>query len=222
MTVPSAIASFAVVAGMLTVMPGLDTALVLRSAITQGRSRAFATALGILSGVLVWGVAAAVGAAAVLTASQVLYDALRLAGAGYLVWLGIAMLRRTLRERGRRGASGGASGGAADGAGATTTGESWARSWARGLGTSLLNPKNGVFYMAMLPQFIPDGSSHLLMGVVLAAVHDLEGLVWFGALILGTQLARRWLERGSVRRAIDAVTGSVLVGFGVKVALGGE
>lgn len=217
MTVSSALASFAVVAGMLTIMPGLDTALVLRSAITQGRRRAFATALGILSGVLVWGVAAAVGAAAVLTASQLLYDTLRVAGAGYLVWLGIGMLRRTLKERRRAGA-----GEAADGAEATTTGESWARSWARGLGTSLLNPKNGVFYMAMLPQFIPDGTSHLLMGVVLAAVHDLEGLVWFSALILGTQLVRRWLDRGSVRRAIDAVTGSVLVGFGVKVALGGE
>ncbi|MFE7530171.1 LysE family transporter [Kitasatospora sp. NPDC057542] len=60
------------------------------------------------------------------------------------------------------------------------------------------------------------------MGVVLAAVHELEGLVWFSALVLGTQLVRRWLNRGSVRRAIDAVTGSVLVGFGVKVALGGE
>ncbi|MEV7028100.1 LysE family transporter, partial [Kitasatospora sp. NPDC093558] len=78
MTVTSAIASFAVVAGMLTVMPGLDTALVLRSAITLGRRRAFATALGILCGVLVWGVAAAVGAPAQLTASRLLDDGLRL------------------------------------------------------------------------------------------------------------------------------------------------
>ncbi|MFD0279779.1 LysE family translocator [Kitasatospora sp. NPDC127111] len=215
MTVSSAIASFAVVAGMLTVMPGLDTALVLRSAITLGRRRAFATALGILSGVLVWGVAAAVGAAAVLTASRLLYDALRVAGAGYLVWLGIGMLRRTLEERGRP-----VSGDAADGAGATTAEATWARSWARGLGTSLLNPKNGVFYMAMLPQFIPGGVPHLPMGVVLAAVHDVEGLVWFSALIFGTQLVRRWLNRGSVQRGIDAITGSVLVGFGVKLALG--
>ncbi|MER7754422.1 LysE family translocator [Kitasatospora sp. NPDC097643] len=211
MTVSSAIASFAVVAGMLTIMPGLDTALVLRSAITQGRRRAFATALGILCGVLVWGVAAAVGAAAVLTASRLLYDALRLAGAGYLAWLGIGMLRRTLKERGRPG-----SGEAANEAAAEAT---WARSWARGLGTSLLNPKNGVFYMAMLPQFIPSGAPHLLMGVVLATVHDLEGLVWFSALIFGTQLVRRWLNRGSVRRVIDAITGSVLVGFGIKLAL---
>ncbi|MGA5822014.1 LysE family translocator [Kitasatospora sp. NPDC094028] len=214
MTVTSAIASFAVVAGMLTIMPGLDTALVLRSAITLGRRRAFATALGILCGVLVWGVAAAVGATAVLTASHLLYDALRVAGAGYLVWLGIGMVRKTLRERGRA-AAGGAEG-TAEAAGAETT---WVRSWARGLGTSLLNPKNGVFYMAMLPQFIPEGAPHLPMGVVLAAVHDLEGLVWFSALIFGTQLVRRWLNRASVQRAIDAITGTVLVGFGLKLAL---
>ncbi|MGW5781232.1 LysE family translocator [Streptomyces sp. NPDC003863] len=215
MTVSSAIASFAVVAGMLTIMPGLDTALVLRSAITLGRRRAFATALGILSGVLVWGVAAAVGASAVLTASQLLYDALRVAGAVYLAWLGIGMIRRTLRERGRT-----AAGDAADGAGATAAEATWARAWARGLGTSLLNPKNGVFYMAMLPQFIPSGAPHLLMGVVLAAVHDLEGLVWFSALIFGTQLVRRWLNRASVQRVVDSVTGAVLVGFGIKLALG--
>ncbi|MFF7443808.1 LysE family translocator [Streptomyces sp. NPDC008122] len=215
MTVSSAIASFAVVAGMLTIMPGLDTALVLRSAITLGRRRAFATALGILSGVLVWGVAAAVGASAVLTASRLLYDALRVAGAVYLAWLGIGMIRRTLKERGRTSA-----GDAADGAGATVSEATWARAWARGLGTSLLNPKNGVFYMAMLPQFIPSGAPHLLMGVVLAAVHDLEGLVWFSALIFGTQLVRRWLNRASVQRAIDSVTGAVLVGFGIKLALG--
>ncbi|MFF2198413.1 LysE family translocator [Streptomyces sp. NPDC058157] len=215
MTVSSALASFAVVAGMLTIMPGLDTALVLRSALTQGRRRAFATALGILCGVLVWGVAAAVGASAVLTASRLLYDALRVAGAAYLVWLGIGMLRRTLAER-RRPASPQE---APEAGGAPATEETWARSWARGLGTSLLNPKNGVFYMAMLPQFIPEGAPHLLMGVVLAAVHDLEGLVWFSALIFGTHLVRRWLDRAPVRRAIDAVTGTVLVGFGVKLAL---
>ncbi|RKT08581.1 threonine/homoserine/homoserine lactone efflux protein [Streptomyces sp. 3211.6] len=214
MTVSSALASFAVVAGMLTIMPGLDTALVLRSAITQGRRRAFATALGILCGVLVWGMAAAVGASAVLTASHLLYDALRVAGAVYLGWLGIGMLRRTLAERRRP-----ASQATADAGGAATAEETWARSWARGLGTSLLNPKNGVFYMAMLPQFIPAGAPHLLMGVVLAALHDLEGLVWFSALIFGTQLVRRWLDRASVRRAIDAITGTVLVGFGIKLAL---
>ncbi|MEV6297435.1 LysE family translocator [Streptomyces sp. NPDC051896] len=214
MTFSSAIASFAVVAGMLTIMPGLDTALVLRSAITLGRRRAFATALGILCGVLVWGVAAAIGAAAVLKASHLLYDALRVAGAGYLAWLGIGMLRRTLKERGRS-----VSEDAAGGARATTAEATWARSWSRGLGTSLLNPKNGVFYMAMLPQFIPSGAPHLLMGVVLATVHDLEGLVWFSALIFGTQLVRRWLNRGSVQQVIDAITGSVLVGFGIKLAL---
>jgi threonine/homoserine/homoserine lactone efflux protein len=78
MTVPSAMASFAVVAGVLTIIPGLDTALVLRAALTKGRRHAFATALGIGAGGLLWGAMAAVGATAVLTASHVVYTALRI------------------------------------------------------------------------------------------------------------------------------------------------
>ncbi|MTE12383.1 hypothetical protein GLP40_06240 [Nocardia sp. CT2-14] len=90
----------------------------------------------------------------------------------------------------------------------------------RGVGTNLLNPKVGVFYMAMLPQFIPAGSSHLLMGAVMAMVHNLEGVVWFTAIICTAGLARSWLNRDRVRRTMDAVTGAVLVGFGVDLAVG--
>nr|WP_216911414.1 LysE family transporter [Nocardia noduli] len=89
---------------------------------------------------------------------------------------------------------------------------------ARGLGTNLLNPKVGVFYVAMLPQFLPDGVPPLLMGCALAVVHNIEGMLWFTALITVAELARTWLSRDSVRRAMDAVTGVVLVGFGVKLA----
>ena len=93
MTVASALASFALVAGVLTIIPGLDTAMVLRSAVSGGRRHGFATALGIGTGSLLWGVAAAVGASALLTASHLAYDALRIAGALYLLWMGLAMLR---------------------------------------------------------------------------------------------------------------------------------
>ncbi|WP_268867079.1 LysE family translocator [Nocardia aurantiaca] len=72
----------------------------------------------------------------------------------------------------------------------------------------------------MLPQFIPAGSSHLLMGAVMAMVHNLEGVVWFTAIICTAGLARSWLNRDRVRRTMDAVTGAVLVGFGVDLAVG--
>ncbi|MGF1430539.1 LysE family translocator [Kitasatospora sp. LaBMicrA B282] len=220
MTVLTALTSFAVVAGMLTLIPGMDTAVVLRFAVTQGQRYAFAAALGVATGSLVWGAAAAVGVSAVLTASHLLYTALRVAGAGYMIWLGAGFLRQSLRRR--------RSGEPAD---ATpplerTTGDTplpprraLLRCWTRGLATNLANPKTGVFYLAMLPQFIPAHAPHLLMGLALAAVHDLEGLTWFTALILGTRVLGRWLRSGAVHRAMDRITGTVLIGFGVKLAL---
>jgi len=74
--------------------------------------------------------------------------------------------------------------------------------------------------MAMLPQFIPTGSSHLLMGTAMATVHDVEGMAWFTAIICAAGVARTWLNRDGVRRAMDAVTGTVLVAFGIDLALG--
>jgi threonine/homoserine/homoserine lactone efflux protein len=92
------------------------------------------------------------------------------------------------------------------------------RAWSRGLTTNLLNPKIGVFYLAMLPQFIPAGAPHLLMGAALALVHDVEGMIWFTAIILTAHKARRLFAGGAAKRAMDAVTGSVLIGFSVKLA----
>ena len=209
MTVPSAIASFAIVAGVLTIIPGLDTALVLRAAVTKGRRHAFATAIGIGTGALLWGALAALGATAVLTASHVAYTALRIAGALYLTWMGVSMLRHSFARRGAL---------ESDLPQSTVSDSTLLRSWARGLTTNLLNPKIGVFYMAMLPQFIPQNAPHLLMGLALAAVHDVEGLVWFTGLIFSAHLAGRWLRGGAAHRVLDRITGCVLIGFGIKLA----
>lgn len=215
----SAIASFAVVAGLLTIIPGLDTALVVRTTVSQGRSRAFAVALGISTGVLIWGAAAAVGVSALLVASRLAYDGVRVAGAAYLVWLGAAMLWRT---RGHRGTT------QNDPAHHQLAGsqpvpphpsEGAFRSWLRGTTTNLLNPKIGAFYVAILPQFIPAHAPHLLMGLVLASVHDAEGIIWFTALISAVHLARRLLDSYQARTIMDRITGTVLVGFGLKLAL---
>ncbi|TCJ99151.1 LysE family translocator [Nocardia alba] len=199
--------SFAVVAGLLTIVPGLDTALVLRAAVRRGRRCAFATALGVGSGTLVWGVAAAAGVSALVTASELGYTALRVAGAMYLVWLGISMIRDGFRHS----------------AATPETAEDHSReglfgAWARGLGTNLLNPKVGVFYVAVLPQFLPEGVSPLVMGCALALVHNVEGMLWFAAIICAASRAKAWLSRDVVRRAMDSLTGMVVVGFGFKLA----
>lgn len=208
MSVWTAIVSFAVVAGLLTLVPGLDTALVLRAAIVRGARYAFVTALGIATGVLAWGIAAAAGLSVVLTTSQVAYTVLRIAGAGYLVWLGVTALITLWRTRGAQEPA----------AEADTSGGLW-QAWTRGALTNLLNPKVGVFYIAMLPQFIPAHAPQLPMGVALAGIHVAESMLWFAVLIFGIGFARAWLSRPGVKRAMEAVTGSALVLFGAKLAL---
>lgn len=206
MTVTSALLSFAVVALLLTLVPGVDTALILRSAVARNKIDALLAALGICTGVLVWGVVAAAGASAILAASQLAYQILTYAGAAYLVFLGGQMIYRSLRHK----------------ESAPTRMEVAANKW-RAFGTgfipNLLNPKIGVFYIAVIPQFTPTGANALLMGMALAAVHVVLTLAWAGVLILGASLAGKWLSTPKAVSWMDRITGTVLIGFGVKVAL---
>lgn len=211
MDVASSVASFALVAGLLTIIPGMDTALVLRSAVLHGSRHAFATALGIASGALVWGVGAAVGVSALLTTSTLAYAILKIVGAAYMVWLGFRLLLNALRAR-----SGDLE---AEHARDVAPPESAWRAMRRGALTNLVNPKIGAFYVAVLPQFIPEDASPLATGLLLALVHDIEGMLWFTLLIIGAKRVRVLLRRRSARRTVDATTGAVLVGFGVKLGL---
>lgn len=200
--------SFAAVAGLLTIVPGLDTAMVLRSTAAHGRHHGFATALGVNGGALVWGAGAAVGVSALLTASMIAYTVVRVVGSAYMIWLGTRLLLQACRVHTESAEP-------ANSPGAASLG----RSWRRGFTTNLLNPKIGAFYVAVLPQFIPGHAPHLAVGLLLALVHDVEGLAWFSAIILGTHTLRRWLARRHVRRGLDGVTGATLIGFGIKLGL---
>lgn len=211
MSLGADVLAFAAVAGLLTVIPGLDTALVLRAAISQDRRRAFATALGVNSGVFVWGVGAAAGVSALLTASTLAYTVLRFVGATYILILGIRFLREAWH--GARAQSTGLT----PSPGPEHTIGSIPSAWRRGLITNLANPKVGAFYVALLPQFIPYGAPHLLVGLMLATIHNLEGIAWFTVLILSIESARKWMTHPRVQRVMDAVTGLVLIGFGVRL-----
>ena len=226
MSVSSAVLSFALVAGLVTVMPGLDTALVLRAALRSGPRPAFATAVGIGTGALAWGAAAAVGVSALLTASHLAYTGLRIIGAGYMVWLGVGFLREAFTTPPTApGPLSEASTGSTSNLPLTPTAEpenQWAAlgsAWRRGLLTNLLNPKIGAFYVAVLPQFIPEHTSALAMGLLLAFVHDLEGMLWFSVLIVGAHRMRALLERRRAQQMVDGMTGSVLIGFGLRLGL---
>ena len=206
MSLGTAVLTFSGVAVALTLTPGLDTALVLRSALTRHRREAAATAAGIVAGLFVWGAAAAIGVSALLTASQLAYDGLRFAGAAYLVWFGARLLVRAAR-----GTS------AAEPPGDAVQGSS---SRARqGLATNLLNPKVGVFYVAVLPQFLPADRDPLAVGLLLAGVHGLITIAWFAVLIVLASALGRRLRRPATVRGIDGVTGTALLGFGVGLAV---
>ncbi len=200
MSPAEALGAFSLAAGLLTVTPGLDTALVLRTAATDGPRRAAQAGLGIVAGCLVWGAAAAFGLAAVLAASHALFMALKLLGAAYLVWTGIGLLVRPRRAF------------VIDGP------KSDQASFRRGLLTNLLNPKVGVFYVSFLPQFLPQGvmPGPFLFG--LAMIHGVFGLSWFAALIAATQPLGRLMRETPLVTWLDRVTGGVFMGFGLKLA----
>ncbi|MFC1418507.1 LysE family translocator [Streptacidiphilus cavernicola] len=217
MDASAALWSFALVVGLLTVTPGLDTALILRTAALRGRPEAWGVVAGIQAGTLSWGTLSSLGVSVLLTASQTAYDALRLAGAAYLLWMGGRMLLGSLRRD--RDGNGGVDAHPdvaeeRDGPGGVLLG------FRRGLLTNLLNPKIGVFYVAVLPQFIPAGASHLAMGVLLTCVHVAEGVLWSALLVGFAGVLRGWLRRPAARRVLDRVTGVVVVGFGLRLVLG--
>jgi threonine/homoserine/homoserine lactone efflux protein len=198
----TALWSFILVVGLLTLTPGLDTALILRTAARSAPGRAWGVVLGIQTGTLIWGVLTSAGVTALLTASRTAYEVLRWAGACYLAWIGARMLWSALRRS----------------AGPVTPPDDRGAGFGRGLLTNLLNPKMGAFYVALLPQFIPDGASPLLFGVLLASVHVLLGTAWSAVLVLAARRLRTLLRRPAVQRATDAVTGTVIVGFGLRLA----
>ncbi len=206
MSATVALLTFTVTGAILTVTPGLDTVLVLRTAVLEGPRRAASAGLGICCGLMLWGVAVALGLGAVLTASRLAYTALQWAGALYLLWLGLGLLlwpRRTgiLAES------------------IETVADGAARWFWRGLLTSLMNPKVGVFYLTFLPQFVPTGVVVMPFLVLLAAIHILEGALWFLLLILATRPVTLWLRRPAVAQLLDRLTGAIFVSFGVRLAV---
>lgn len=198
--------AFVLAAGLLTVTPGLDTALVLRTAAIDGPVRALLAGLGICLGCLAWGAVTAFGLGALLAASEWAYTLLRYVGAAYLLWLGLKLIRS------RR----------TDFAKAPTESGGGARrfTWfGRGLLTNILNPKVGVFYVSFLPQFIPAGADVASFSLLLAAIHTMLGLLWFGLLVAATRPLTRLLRRPQTLQWLDRIAGTVFILFAGRLGL---
>lgn len=190
----AAVAALAV----LTVLPGPDVAVVTRVALDRGRAAALRTSLGIVSGLLVWGALTVAGLAAVLAASATAYTVVKVAGGVFLIWLGLRAFRNAGRDDERPRVT--------------------VHAWRTGFVSNVLNPKIAAFYTGLLPQLVPDGAPHTVTLVGLVLVHAALSLAWLSLYAAVLVRATDLLRRPRVRRALDRVTGGVLVAFGLRVA----
>ncbi|MBV9803719.1 MAG: LysE family translocator [Solirubrobacterales bacterium] len=196
------------IAAVVIVVPGPDTAIVTKNALLHGRRAALGTAFGVETGLAVWTVASAFGVASLVRASETAFTALKLIGAAYLVWLGI----QALRSAGRRAANPGEE----PGRRSSLDGR---RGFRQGLISDLANPKIGAFFTGLLPQFAGPAHSVLIPFLVLGGLFVLMTVVWLCGYALVAVKASAVLRRRRVSAAIDRLSGVILIGFGIRLAL---
>lgn len=204
---------FIVASGLLTITPGVDTVLVLRTSTADGPRGGSAASLGICLGLLVWGTSVAFGLTALLVASELAFNILKWAGAAYLVYLGSKLLLKPRKSLATTQAAAGSAAGSATGTRRNIG------CFRRGFLSNILNPKVGVFYVTFLPQFIPHGVNVAAFSLLLAGIHVAITLAWFALLIALTVPLGRFLSEPRVVRNLDRTAGCVFVGFGLKLAV---
>jgi threonine/homoserine/homoserine lactone efflux protein len=202
MSIADNLLAFTFAATLLTLTPGLDTALVLRTATVEGKQQALRATLGINAGCLLWGAAVAFGLGALIAVSEVAFNVLKYCGAAYLAWLGLNMLVRPRRSL----------------ASVEADGKPGAKWFLKGMLGNVLNPKVGIFYVSFLPQFIPQGHSLVGWTFGLVSIHVLISLVWSLILIGATQPLAGVLRREKVIQWMDRTTGLIFVLFAARLA----
>lgn len=200
---------FLVAITLLSVTPGVDTLLVIRNTARGGVRDGVLTSLAICCGLFVHAAVSALGISLILLQSAWAFQLLKLAGAAYLIWLGLQGLLAARRGQGLP---------VAGVAGERRPVPMW-RPLREGLLSNVLNPKTVVFYMAFLPQFIAPGDPALAKSLLLAGVHFLIANLWQIGVALMVGSAGRLLASRLFSRALNGVTGAVLVAFGIKLAL---
>jgi threonine/homoserine/homoserine lactone efflux protein len=191
-------------------IPGPDTALTIRNSLGAGRAGGIATAIGVVAGQLGWEVATAAGLTAVLLASEQVFHFIKLAGALYLIVLGIQSMRAAIRSRGRR-----------DAPRASETGPRIrpARAFHQGLVSNLGNPKMAVFFASIFPQFAPHGHETFGGLMSLGLIFSALTLTWLCLYACVIASAAGFFRRARVQRTMEGVTGAALVGLGARLAL---
>ena len=186
--------------------PGQDTALTIRNTLLGGRAGGAATALGVSAGQAVWTVATSAGLAVILMASGPLFSAVRIAGAAYLIYLGVrSLLKARSHSEGEVESSSGKPG-------LKPTGAFW-----QGLLSNLSNAKMVAFFISLLPPFAGSHPSFVVL-LALGLNFSLLTLAWLLGYTFAVDRVSRLLSRTSIRRALDALLGAVLVGLGLRLA----
>lgn len=200
--------AFLGLSAVVIMTPGPDTAVTIRNTLLGGRLAGILTALGISAGQAVWALATSFGVVALLVASEVLFQAVKYAGAGYLIWLGIHALIGAWRG---------------DGEGAATVRRGGprlepGRAFVQGLMSDLGNPKMAVFFASLLPQFAAPGEGMFAALMSLGLIFSLMTFLWLAAYAFVVAKAGEILRRPLIRRWIEAVTGTLLVALGLRIA----
>ncbi|MGO1394356.1 MAG: LysE family translocator [Halomonas sp.] len=201
--------SFLVAITLLTISPGVDTLLVIRNTARGGVRDGMTTSIAICCGLFVHATISALGISLILLQSAWAFHMLKLVGAGYLIWLGITSLMAARRGQPLP----------VSGVSKNTPAVSRWQPVKEGFLSNVLNPKTVIFYMAFLPQFIAPGDPALLKSLWLAGVHFVIANIWQISVVLMVGSAGKWLANARFAQTLNAATGTVLVVFGIRLAL---
>ena len=206
----AAITTYLIAITLLTITPGVDTMLVIRNTARGGWRDGAVSSLGICSGLFLHATVSAVGISMILLQAAWAFSALKLAGAGYLIWLGFCSWRKIIRRETFK---------IANGENRAADEFRLGRSLREGLLSNVLNPKTAIFYMAFLPQFINPAQSALTQSLFLAGLHFIIAMIWQCFLALMVKQFKGWLQRPRVSQIFDGVTGTVMIALGLRVAV---
>jgi len=206
--VPTQFWSFVAVATIIVVVPGPDMALVARNTLAGGRSAGLRTATGTLLGLSIHAGAALVGLSVVIAASATAFNMVKLAGAAYLIWLGLETLWTTRKRD------------VLDVSRSPSLPRVAAAPLVQGILTNVLNPKLAVFFLSFLPQFVDPSMPATPQILLLASTFIAMGAIWLVLYVVAIDQLSGVLTRPAVKRWLDRVIGTTLVALGIRLAIG--
>jgi threonine/homoserine/homoserine lactone efflux protein len=197
--------AFVITCVLVVVAPGPSLAVIIDQTLRAGRPAGLATVAGNTTGLVFWAAASVLGLNVLVRTSEVAFLVLKIAGAVYLCWLGVQSLRRARKRH------------AASEPSSTSRPRGLLASYRSGLLTNVSNPKAAALYLALFPQFLPADGGTLADTASLAAVQMSISATYYVSVVLAIEVVRRFLARVTVRKALDRLTGLVLVGLGIRM-----